>query len=183
MKNRTIQQDFWLEITGLAVLLCFCGVLMTRAVFLARAGAVAKVDEAVYADNFDEIPDGGDGMEDMRAVLEHLIEVENPGRDPEAVGDLHLTDRAYGILQIRRPYIEDVNRIAGTGYTVQDMRDPELARWAATIYLGHYGARYTRITGKEPTLEVYARIHNGGPDGWRKDSTNQYVRKMTAKGE
>jgi hypothetical protein len=132
-----------------------------------------KLTNDVYADNFDIVP----GI-DLDEVLEHLIRVENPGRDVNAVGDKHLTHKAYGILQIRQPYLDDVNKIAGTSYTIEDMKDPAKARWAAKVYLNHYGERYQRKTGNEPTLQVYARIHNGGPNGWRKASTNNYVRKI-----
>ena len=127
----------------------------------------------VYADNFDTVP----GV-DLDVVIERLIRVENPRRDVNAVGDKHLTNKAYGLLQIRKPYLDDVNRIVGTSYAIEDMKDPELACWAAKIYLNHYGERYQRKTGEAPTLEVYARIHNGGPNGWRKESTRDYIRKL-----
>jgi hypothetical protein len=127
----------------------------------------------VFANNFDTVPDI-----DLDEVIEHLIRVENPGRDVNAVGDKHLTHKAYGILQIRKPYLDDVNKIAGTSYTIEDMKDTVKARWAAKIYLNHYGETYERKTGEAPTLEVYARIHNGGPNGWKKASTNDYVRKL-----
>ncbi|HQG06785.1 MAG TPA: hypothetical protein PLX18_11665 [Anaerohalosphaeraceae bacterium] len=42
----------------------------------------------------------------------------------------------------------------------------------------HYGKRYKRITGKPATLEILARIHNGGPDGWKKISTAAYAAKV-----
>jgi hypothetical protein len=126
-----------------------------------------------YADNFDKIPG-----EDLDDVLEHLIRVENPGRDVDAVGDKHLFNKAYGVLQIRKPYLDDVNKIAGTSYTIKDMKNPVKARWAAKVYLNYYGEKYEDKTGNTPTLEVYARIHNGGPNGWKKASTNDYVRKI-----
>ena len=129
--------------------------------------------EDVFADNFDAIPG-----EDMDEVIEHLIRVENPSRNVHAVGDRHLRNKAYGLLQIRKPYLDDVNKIAGTKYTIKDMKDPVLARWAAKVYLNHYGNIYLRKTGEVPTLEVYARIHNGGPNGWKKASTNDYIRKL-----
>jgi len=134
---------------------------------------VLNPEAEVYADNFDTVPG-----EDLDIVIEHLIKVENPGLDVDAVGDKHLTHKAYGLLQIRQPYLDDVNKIAGTSYSIEDMKDPELARWAAKIYLNHYGEVYQNKTGDAPTLEVYARIHNGGPNGWQKASTNDYVRKL-----
>jgi len=144
----------------------------------------------VFADNFDYPPDHEEvdykdmpnhwpGQEVSDEVIDMLIEVENPERDPEAVGDRYLRHKAYGLLQIRKPYLDDVNRIAGTSYTTEDMKDEEMARWAAKVYLEYYGRRYWRKTGKVPTPEVYGRIHNGGPDGWMKSSTNEYGAKIT----
>jgi len=130
-------------------------------------------DHAGFMDYLEE-----DEVDSLDIVVERLIEVENPQRDNEAVGDQHLQNKAYGLLQIRQPYLDDVNRIAGTSYAIEDMKNPELAKWAAKIYLDYYGRAYQRKTGVEPTLEVYGRIHNGGPNGWRKASTNNYVEKM-----
>ena len=42
-------------------------------------------------------------------------------------------------------------------------------------------AAYTRRTGRIPTAETYARIWNGGPDGWKKPTTAAYWRKVRAK--
>jgi hypothetical protein len=42
----------------------------------------------------------------------------------------------------------------------------------AHIYLQHYG--------KGRSIEDMARIHNGGPDGWKKKCTEQYWLKVKA---
>jgi len=139
---------------------------------------VVGVGHDIMPDMNGEYKLGGNPKGELDIVLDHLIEVENPGRDVDAVGDKHLTHKAYGILQIRKPYLDDVNKIAGTSYTIKDMKDPDKARWAAKVYLNHYGDKYEGKTGNVPTLEVYARIHNGGPNGWKKASTNDYVRKL-----
>ena len=114
----------------------------------------------------------------MIKLLAVLIMVESGG-DPNAIGDQHLNNKAYGILQIRAPYLEDVNRIAGTNVTMEQIRSSKTtSRWAAITYLRHYGKNYERKTGKKPTLEVYARMHNGGPNGWKKKSTDVYWAKV-----
>ena len=117
-----------------------------------------------------------------------LLAVES-GSNRYAVGDLDLTDRAYGGLQIRQPYLDDVNRIAGTdgvrqrwgkdALTISDMYDPEKAWWAAEQYLSYYGERYQKETGEEPTEEVYIRMHNGGPRGWERVSTNSHFNRAS----
>ena len=53
------------------------------------------------------------------------------------------------------------------------------AAWcAASFYLIRYGRWYEVTQGKAPTLEVLARIYNGGPSGWRKKSTEAYWKKV-----
>ncbi len=110
--------------------------------------------------------------------LAALISVESGGRQA-AVGDTHMKNRAYGICQIRKPYLQDVNRIAGTSFTMDDVRASEtLSKWCTVTYIRHYGARYTRLTGKPLTPEVAARIHNGGPNGWKRKSTDAHWEKV-----
>lgn len=107
-----------------------------------------------------------------------LIIIESSG-DINAIGDHHMKDKAYGILQIRQPYLDDVNRIANTKYTIEDVYKSEtISKWATLTYLRHYGNHYEKVTGKKATPEIYARIHNGGPNGWKKSSTKEYWNKV-----
>lgn len=118
------------------------------------------------------------------ALIYGVVLRENPSRNPNAVGDKHMRNKAYGLLQIRAPYLKDVNKIAGRDeirkrwgkdkLTMKDMKDQAKAEWAFHVYLSHYGKIYTHRTGKIPTVEVYARIHNGGPNGWRDKDTLKY---------
>lgn len=78
--------------------------------------------------------------------------------------------RSWGLYQIGQLYLDDANRFSGCNYTRQDCYDPILARRIVIIYLEHYGKRI----GRDPTVEDYARIHNGGPDGWQKNCTLTY---------
>jgi uncharacterized Zn finger protein len=116
-------------------------------------------------------------------LMTALERVENVKGDVHLVGDKHMYHKAYGLLQIRKPYLTDVNRIAGkdvkrvwgkSKLTMADMKIPVRARWAAKVYLSHYGARYERITGFPPTMEVYAKIHNGGPNGWKRGNLDTH---------
>ena len=105
-----------------------------------------------------------------------------------AVGDKHLKYRAHGAYQIRYPAIQDVNRFYrkdvlarwGRLLTPMDMHDKDKATWTLKVYLYHWGKRYQRITGKAPTASVYARIHHGGPDGWRVRATLAYWHRVRA---
>lgn len=127
---------------------------------------------------------------DSDELIYGVTRKENPGQDPDAVGDKHLRNKAYGLLQIRAPYLKDVNRIAGRKevrrvwgkdrLTMADMKDPAKAEWAFHVYLWHYGNVYTKKTRKVPTAYVYARIHNGGPNGWRDKDTVRYGEAVVA---
>ena len=104
------------------------------------------------------------------------------GGDPDAY---NRKERAAGIAQIRPVCLKDVNRIArlrgvDDRFTCADRNDPETARRMWALYLDHYGQDYRRRTGRAPTPEVYARIWNGGPTGWRKGSTRGYWQRVRA---
>ena len=128
---------------------------------------------------------------DWGIFLAILIAVESGG-DPTAVGDKHLRNKAYGVLQIRQPYLDDVNKHYkavilehwGRPLTLEDIKEPAIARWVTIQYLTHYGKRYTRMTGKKPTFEIYARMHNGGLNGWtekRRPKTENHWEKFQRK--
>lgn len=103
-----------------------------------------------------------------------LRTVESSNR-PRAVGD---GGAAVGVYQLHHSYVMDVNRIYGTRFTHSDRLDPIKSHRIVRLYLAHYGRVYNKITGKPATCEVLARIHNGGPKGWRKSATNPYWAKV-----
>jgi hypothetical protein len=104
--------------------------------------------------------------------------IESSGR-MDAVGDKATGSPAYGLYQIRQAYLTDANRIAGTSYSLKEVAaSKKLSQWCVQTYIGHYGKQYTAKTGKPVTMEVAARIHNGGPMGWKKPkSTEPYWSK------
>jgi hypothetical protein len=113
--------------------------------------------------------------------LAALIAVESGG-DKTAVGDRNLKNKAFGVCQIRQPYLDDVNRVAKTNWTIKQVADSEaLSRWCVVVYVKYYGKRYTRLTGKPLTTEVAARLHNGGPNGWKKKATDAHWNKVKEK--
>jgi hypothetical protein len=90
---------------------------------------------------------------------------------------------AVGIVQIRRACLDDANRIArlrglDLQFRPRDRYDVEKSRQIWELYLSYYGEEYERATGAPPTEEVYARIWNGGPVGWRKRRTLSYWRRI-----
>ena len=110
----------------------------------------------------------------LASLIAALIFVESGG-NPNAIGD---RGRAIGVLQVHREVVTDVNRLYGTQYSHQQMTNPVKARQVAALYLQYWGRAYERQTGKRPSPEVLARIWNGGPAGWRKNSTLPYWKKV-----
>ena len=97
-------------------------------------------------------------------LIPALIQVESGGRTT-ATGD---SGNAVGCLQIWPIMVEDVNRIAGTAYTLPDRLNPVKSVEMARIYFGHYG--------KQWTLEQAARHWNSGPN--RTTGTDEYWNKI-----
>lgn len=105
----------------------------------------------------------------------------------ESHGDLNpkTNDRdSRGIVQIRVKTVIDCNRIAKLAgdvrrWTLDDRLSVEKSCEMFGVYLGFYGARYCKRykVGRVP-FEVLARIWNGGPDGWRKQTTDDYWAKV-----
>lgn len=109
-------------------------------------------------------------------LIAALVEVESNGND-RAIGDRHMKDKAYGPLQIRKPCVDDVNQRLGTKHRPEDMLgNRSLSVLVCRTYLKRY-ATFKRL-GREPSLEDMARIWNGGPNGWRKQSTLGYWSKV-----
>ena len=109
-----------------------------------------------------------------------IVTVESGG-DPQAFS----SSGAAGIAQIREVCLVDCNRIArqkglDLHFVPADRFDPDKARQMWDLYLSYYGDQYEKATGQPPTDEVYARIWNGGPSGWRKDSTLEYWGRVQA---
>jgi hypothetical protein len=92
----------------------------------------------------------------VRAGLwEAVCRVESNG-NPLAVGD---GGRAAGIAQIWAITVKDVNRFAGTRYTLNDRFNAEKSRQMFRLYTEHYA--------KGKSDEVKARIWNGGPNAMK----------------
>lgn len=92
-------------------------------------------------------------------------------------------EAAAGIVQIRPKCLADINRIAkkqglAVRYTASDRFSASKSRQMWVLYLRYWGEQYAKETGREPTDEVYARIWNGGPTGWRKGTTRPYWRRV-----
>lgn len=125
--------------------------------------------------------------ERVEVLIPALAKVES-SCNPKAIGDRKKGTSgksvhhyaAWGLLQLHSIYIRDVNSFAKTRFSHADAFNPQKAKQIVKLYLLHYGKAYERRTGKKATLEVLARIHNGGPRGYEKKATESYWQKVKA---
>lgn len=127
----------------------------------------------------------GDAMsaELWSVLLVALISVESPKTQEQAESAIR-REGAYGKLQIRQVCLDDVNswNLMDKEITLSQCQKSEtVSRWVAVRYMTYWGNHYEKETGLKPTFEIYARIWNGGPYGWRKDSTIKYWQKVRDK--
>ena len=116
-------------------------------------------------------------------LLDAIAKVES-NNNPRAEGDRDKNGnpRAIGMYQIWKIYVDDVNRMSSKKFTYEDRWDARKSREMVRIYIEFYSRHYERTTGRKATVEVMARMHNGGPSGWCKDGTRSYWRKIKAAG-
>jgi hypothetical protein len=99
-------------------------------------------------------------------LWEAVCHVESGG-NALAIGD---KGRAAGIAQIWAITVKDINRFAGTRYTLSDRFDPVKSKEMFNLYVEHYG--------KGRSLQYKARLWNGGPGGNSKTATIAYWKKI-----
>lgn len=99
-------------------------------------------------------------------LWEAVCHVESGG-NALAIGD---KGRAAGIAQIWGRTVADINRFAGTKYTLNDRFDPVKSKEMFNLYVEHYA--------KGRSVEYKARIWNGGPQGAQKVATLSYWNKI-----
>jgi len=101
-----------------------------------------------------------------------IIMVESNGHDFE-IGD---DGKAYGCLQMHAAYVQDAAEHAGKDWVHEDAFQRDVAIQIFEAYMDRY-ATEERL-GRKPTAEDIARIHNGGPNGYKKKSTVKYWVKV-----
>ena len=99
------------------------------------------------------------------ALFEATCRVESSG-DRFAIGDKHMKEHSYGIVQIRKSRLDDYFRQTGIRYSVHDMFDVEKSKEVFMWY----------CTGQD--FERIARCWNGGEKGMNKKSTLKYWKKI-----
>jgi len=102
-----------------------------------------------------------------------LLAMVESGQDPSAVGD---NFEALGMLQMHPGYVRDAANYANENWRHIDALDEVTSIKIFRAYMDRY-ATEERL-GRPVTWEDIARIHNGGPNGYKKKSTIKYWNKV-----
>jgi len=96
--------------------------------------------------------------------LDALALTEHDGKGPAPAGD---GGKSIGPYQIGLDYWKDaISYSPSIGGTYQDCLDKDYARLIVKAYMGMWASK--QDLGREPTYRDFARIHNGGPKGYKK---------------
>ena len=108
-------------------------------------------------------------MTDVLAAI-HIVESND---DPDAVGD---GGDSIGCYQIQKCYWLDAKEFSDLGGTYLDCYNRGYADRTVRFYMARYATE--RRLGREVTQEDVARIHNGGPNGYKKECTKKFWKKV-----
>ena len=120
----------------------------------------------------------------LKILIPILIQIESGG-DNNAIGD---GGKAVGCLQQHEIHVDEANRIMALNikgwlndpFDYGDRFNREYAIIMTKACLKHHGQR--RISKNNTELEnlvILGRIHNGGPNGYKKKATLPYAKKIT----
>ena len=106
-------------------------------------------------------------------LVQALIQVESSGQD-DAIGD---KGKAIGCLQIWEIYWRDACERSNIGGKYYDCFTRDYSIKVFDAYMKRY-AREAWTNPKKFDAEKVARIHNGGPKGYKKTATIKYWKKV-----
>ena len=109
---------------------------------------------------------------ELNKVLDAIRIVES-NNNPNAVGD---NGNAIGVYQIWKSYWKDATERSSIGGKYLDCYDADYADRIVRAYMDRYATE--KRLGRTITQEDIARIHNGGPNGYKKDATIKYWEKV-----
>ena len=109
---------------------------------------------------------------EMTDVLAAIRIVES-NDNPDAVGD---GGYSIGCYQIQKCYWLDAKEFSDLDGTYLDCYNRGYADRTVRCYMDRYATE--RRLGREVTQEDIARIHNGGPNGYKKKATLKYWEKV-----
>lgn len=110
-------------------------------------------------------------LEKIYNVLKH-VETNNRGL---VIGD---NGKAFGVVQIHKICVDDINRLYKTSYTHQDAFDETCSREMFMLYISHGIKLFKEIRCRSPTEGEIVRMWNGGIyKGYLKKSTQPYLHR------
>jgi len=110
---------------------------------------------------------------DIRPLLDAIRMVESSD-GKNLVGD---GGKAIGPYQIHKAYWQDaVEHDPSIGGSYKDCMNRAYAERIVVAYFNRYATK--RRIGSTPTYEDMARIHNGGPNGYKSEKTEGYWVKV-----
>ena len=118
-------------------------------------------------------------------LLDAIEWVESKG-EANAIGD----GEAVGAYQIHKIYVDDLNRFSDwfayrAKYNYDDRWNRHKSRQMVSRYVWYYTTKIMpELTLSDcgmRELEAMARIHNGGPDGYKSPATKKYWLKVKAR--
>lgn len=137
----------------------------------------AEADMDVIIDDLHPVHENADAeIDSLDNLIEAMIQVESRGND-KAIGDTHLESPSVGCLQIRPVMVAEVNRILkrckdDTRYVLDDRYSRDKSIMMFRIWKSYHHAK--------SSLEKIARCWNGGPRGYKNQSTLRYWNKVQA---
>ena len=136
-------------------------IIMLIALFVVPA--YSPVKKAMY------IPKS-EAIQPYEAIWNATCKVESNFKT-DAIGDLHLKNKSYGISQVRKTRLDDYYRQTGIRYYEKDMFDPVKSKEVFVFYACQFYPSQT---------EEISRSWNGGERGMEKKSTIKYWKKVKA---
>ena len=112
-----------------------------------------------------------ESLNDISEILKY-VESEHI---PTAVGD---GGNSFGILQIQKNAILDVNREYGTTYRHIDAFNVICSEEIFKLYVKMWVAKLEVKENRKSTTQDIVRIWNGGPKGYKRKSTLKYFVKF-----
>jgi hypothetical protein len=110
-------------------------------------------------------------------TLELVLNIikEREGASCHTIGD---SGKAYGCYQLHHGAIKDVNSHFKTNYRHKDAFKEDTARKISKLYLMLGRSIYVEKYAKEPTINQYLMMYNGGiHNGYRNKKTLKYLHK------
>jgi|TARA_R110000744_G_scaffold55936_1_gene118080 hypothetical protein len=111
----------------------------------------------------------------LTAYIFFIIATVESNSNPNAVGD---NGAALGMYQLHAAYVQDASEHSGIYYEHKDAYDQQRAEDIINSYMDRYAT--TKRLGHPPTIQDICRIHNGGPNGYKRSSTEAYWQKCKA---